>query len=87
MREKLIELINNAERSMWGKSLGGVKAQREYLAEYLLDSGVVKVVRCKDCKYFVASQCCRSYVKSYHSANDYCSDGERKDDNESISSV
>lgn len=40
-RERLIELINKGEQSMWGKSVGGIKEQREMLADYLLDNGVI----------------------------------------------
>lgn len=39
-RERLIELITNGDRKMWGKSIGGIKQQREYLADYLLENGV-----------------------------------------------
>ena len=40
-REKLIELINKGEQSMWGKSVGAIKMQREMLADYLLENGVI----------------------------------------------
>ena len=40
-RERLVELINKGERLMWGKSVGGIKGQREALADYLLDSGII----------------------------------------------
>ena len=40
-RERLIELINKGELSMWGKSVGGIKQQREMLADYLLENGEV----------------------------------------------
>ncbi len=32
-REKLIELINKGEQSMWGESVGAIKVQREILAD------------------------------------------------------
>ena len=40
-RERLVELINKGELSMWGKSVGGIKQQREMLADYLLENGVI----------------------------------------------
>lgn len=46
---------------------------------------VVEVVRCKDCRYYVAEYCTRD-IKSrtnmfYMRADDFCSYGERKDAN------
>lgn len=45
---------------------------------------VVEVVRCKDCRYYVAEYCTRD-IKSrtnmfYMRADDFCSYGERKDE-------
>ncbi len=45
---------------------------------------VVKVVRCKDCKYYVAQYCTRD-IKGrtnmfYMCADNFCSYGERKDE-------
>ena len=45
---------------------------------------VVEVVRCKDCKHYIASYCTRD-IKGrtnmfYMTENDYCSYGERIDD-------
>lgn len=39
-REKLVELIGEAERNLWGKNVPGIKAQREYIADYLISHGV-----------------------------------------------
>jgi hypothetical protein len=44
-RERLIELLS-------GKSID-TEADVEYVADYLLANGVIKVVRCKDCIYAV----------------------------------
>lgn len=46
MRDRLIELIAKGSSSLWGKTLHGRKEQLEYLADYLLDNGVV----CPPCK-------------------------------------
>jgi hypothetical protein len=43
---------------------------------------VVEVVRCKDCKHLMFSDCYGECSKAYLgivSPNDYCSNGERKD--------
>ena len=45
-RERLFELITKGDRSMWGKCIGGIHKQREYLADYLLANGV-SVPPCK----------------------------------------
>ncbi|MBO5831582.1 MAG: hypothetical protein J6R01_08255 [Alistipes sp.] len=46
MRDKLIELINKAYSSMWGKTFHDRRAQYEYFADYLLANGVI-VPPCK----------------------------------------
>ena len=40
-RERLAELIHKAELAMWGKPVGDAKSQREFIADYLLDHGVI----------------------------------------------
>lgn len=47
MLDRLIELIDKGERSMRGKTIcGGIKGQRAYIAEYLLENDVI-VPPCK----------------------------------------
>lgn len=52
----------------------------ETLADHIIKNGVVPVVRCKDCKYLIFSDCYGECSKGYIgivSPNDYCSRGER----------
>ena len=80
MREKLIEILRVPI------FLHELVDPTEAVADYLLDNDVVPVVRCKDCKHFVAPQgvpCCDNFYWlgfPNASGNDFCSYGERKDD-------
>lgn len=53
------------------------------LAEFILSAPVidaVPVVRCKDCKYLMFSDCYGECSKgSFVAPNDYCSKGERRE--------
>ena len=40
-RERLAELIHKAELTMWGKPVGDAKSQREFIADYLLNHGII----------------------------------------------
>ena len=40
-RERLVELIHKAELAMWGKPVGDAKSQREFIADYLLNHGII----------------------------------------------
>ena len=40
-RERLADMIHKAELKMWGKPVGDDKSQREFIADYLLDHGVI----------------------------------------------
>lgn len=66
-----------------------VKGNAEIIAK-ILDADVdweiadvVEVVRCKDCKYFDAVDCCNASITTFphgvRDFDDYCSYGERKD--------
>lgn len=60
-----------------------------YIANWLNKlppADVVEIVRCKDCRHYVAEYCTRD-IKSrtnmfYMCADDFCSYGERKDEND-----
>ena len=39
--ERLAQLIGEGERSMWGKTIHGIKERHTALAEYLLANGVI----------------------------------------------
>ena len=41
--------------------------------------GYVRVVRCKDCKYFDGESCCGKIGIVVWSADWYCADGERQE--------
>lgn len=79
MREKLIEILRVPI------FLHELVDPTEAVADYLLDNDVVPVVRCKDCKHFVAPQgvpCCDNFYGlgfPNASGNDFCLYGERKD--------
>lgn len=54
----------------------------EAVADYLLDNDVVPVVRCKDCKWRQQDDVNRNFCglgDFYCGDTDYCSRGERKD--------
>ena len=54
----------------------------EYCKHFIDKKNVVKVVRCKDCKYYWSQICSHSIAGgnfSKHNENDFCSYGERKD--------
>ena len=62
---------------MWGFS----KRIKEQISHPTAD--VVEVIRCKDCKHYIANYCTRD-IKGrtnmfYMTENDYCSYGERKE--------
>lgn len=71
----------------WGEPIIGTCTSDNALLydelQKLPTSDVGKVVRCKDCKYYVAQYCTRD-IKGrtnmfYMCADDFCSYGERKD--------
>ena len=78
MREKLIKLLQCSPTDIMGNH--GIGA----LADHLIANDVVPVVRCKDCKRFVDNK--EAFVKYCNyacgmktvSENDFCSYGERK---------
>jgi hypothetical protein len=93
-REKLVELIARAKRTMWGKNgLSSELARNHYMAEQLIANGVTIPVRCKDCKH------CKKYrnrldpMRNHQlcvrmdkyafgvEEDDFCSYGERRTDN------
>ena len=78
-------LINaNAMRQAW---LENGENEYVYDTNAVLESidaqptvDAVEVVRCKDCKYYEpAEKHCRGAGKAEYEANDFCSYGERKD--------
>ena len=78
-REHLIRLIEDACR-------GCARYRAEDIADNLISEGVVKVVRCKDCKHRVTTEdgeynpsdiVCDYFMTDGMDSNDYCSYGER----------
>ena len=87
MRDRLIELLRVAKKNTKGATCD---LEREHLfADYLIENGVVEVVRCKDCKRYIKghageqSNYCdchtTTFEKFFCMPNDYCSCGERGD--------
>ena len=85
---KLAELIKKAKTKMCGKTFHSELERNMFVADYLLANDVVKVVRCKDCKY--QDDCAgqivhttRDYVLeqniSTYNKVDFCSYGELKE--------
>ncbi len=76
MREKLIDLIT----SYFGVDPAYYGIEVAHLADYLIESGVVIPVRCKDCIYNETGGCEHSESADVGYSPDYfCADGERKD--------
>lgn len=59
-RERLAELIHKAELTMWGKPVGDAKSQREFIADYLLNHGII-AVPCKIGDTVYQTDGCRIY--------------------------
>ena len=83
MRDRLVELLKEASYYLDEQD---VVCNR--VADHLIASNVVPVVRCKDCKYYKAQKqsvnwknkkkyCCRIVALKVNE-NDYCSYGERE---------
>lgn len=56
--------------------------ENEKCPNFLNKANLVEVVRCKDCKHLMFSDCYGECTKAYLgivSPNDYCSHGERRD--------
>lgn len=73
LKENICKRVNNPAIRDW----------LNRLIDDILSADVAKVVRCKDCKYYVAQYCTRD-IKGrtnmfYMCADDFCSYGERKD--------
>ena len=88
-REKLIELIKEANLSMWGRSgISSAAERRAYLADYLISKGVTIPVRCGECRYRYEPVKCSLFVDMAdgvpwfrdHGEDFFCEWGERKED-------
>ena len=78
MREKLIELLTDAMPSCYSDTFAS------QIAVHLIANGVTIPVRCKDCKHWerygkatVCGKC--KYLCCMRIDDDFCSYGERKD--------
>ena len=80
MSERLEELISQIQY------MGGLESR---LAEHLIANDVVPVVRCKDCVWYENGKSYDAYCNhptdgmNYSAEDDFCSYGERKD-NETV---
>lgn len=91
MREKLIELLKEADRkafeTMESRPLAHPFEVWDIEADHLITNGVVVPVRCKDCKHWADGVAgCTDHVKcckiGYYmiGENGYCVYGERRND-------
>ena len=79
MKDRLIELLESTPTDFDGRR------NVDIITKYLLENGVVEVVRCKHCKYFKTSINKENYCelhsavwyKFYIRADDFCSYGKR----------
>ena len=82
MAEKLIELM-----FAFQKKYNSLVPDKDGLAEFLIATDVVPVVRCKDCKWYAPNNNGLWYGCAFDTRNkddepkpdDFCSYGERKD--------
>ena len=83
-REKVLEIAKDEHYSDFHKSMADLTSLRELL-EDTPAADVVEVVRCNDCRFYKPTEkhwgnvCVRQ--TAYKRPNDYCSKGERKEDN------
>ena len=81
MRDRLVELLQDT-LCEWECDVQPKTVLQ--IAEHLVENGVVPVVRCKDCKHLMFSDCYGECSRGYMgivSPDDYCSYGERKCNN------
>ena len=82
-REKVLEIAKDEYYSDFHKSMADLTSLRELL-EDTPAADVVEVVCCKNCKHLMFSdfygECTKGYMGIVQ-PNDYCSKGERKEDN------
>ena len=79
-REKLIELIKEANLSMWGRSgISSAAERRAYLADYLISKGVTIPVRCGECNRRMEDKTCYWWGGRVDDKF-FCSYGERRED-------
>lgn len=77
-RQKIVSLILSTNLGM---CIGQIM-KAEAIADNLIDNNVVPVVRCKECKHRVITNVSPPYCKKgilLAKDNDFCSLGERKD--------
>ena len=74
----------------WGKDKGKDVYRRTFVAfrsdiDELPTADVAEVVRCKDCKYWIPDEIGRRYcelIDCWTGDRDFCSRGERREENE-----
>ena len=82
-KERLVELIAKYDKLQLEEGKDDLYYY-EHAADYLLDNGVRRVVRCYECEYLgikgLMDGYCRKDIMGLVSPNDYCSRGERRND-------
>lgn len=83
-KERLVDLIKKCPDWAVFSVRNGFSADLDLLADYLLNNGVRRVVRCCECEYLgikgLVDGYCRKDIMGLVSPNDYCSRGERRND-------
>lgn len=81
-REAVMKIAKDGNHSDFGRSMADLTSLREVL-EDTPTADVESVVRCRDCKHYVANYCTRDIRGRtnmfYMSDNDFCSYGKTKD--------
>ena len=80
--EAVMKTAKDGNHSDFGRSMADLTSLREVL-EDTPAADVVEVIRCKDCKHLVFSDCygeCKRNYLGIVRPDDYCSKGQRKDD-------
>ena len=82
-RETALQIIDNYAKAVSEDGKAVVDAIRDIVEVIAPTADVVEVVRCRDCKHYIASYCTRD-IKGrtnmfYMTENDFCSYGERKE--------
>lgn len=82
------KFINELKTKGWLKDKFLDNSAEMIAVEAIIDNqptaDVVEVVRCKDCKYLMFSDCygeCSKGYKGIVSPNDFCSHGQKKEEN------
>lgn len=84
-KDKLVAVLQNITIKHKGYSIKMKDQFAELIAKHLSKNDVVQVVKCKNCKHYIAGFCTRDINGRTNMfrmcEDDFCSYGERKADN------